>query len=81
MKVYEILSLNAEFLKRLHGFGIDTKDYKSLEIYMEYLKLRSQGNKIVYIVAVLSEKYNICHRKVYKIIAKMEKDCRFGAVG
>lgn len=80
MKIYEILSLNAEFLKRLHSFGIDTKDYKSVEIYKEYLNLRNQGNKVVYIVAVISEKYNICHRKVYKIISKMEKDCQIGAV-
>lgn len=81
MKVYEILALNAELLERLHGFGINTEDYKDAEIYKEFIHLRSKGNKVVYAVAVLSEKFNVCERKIYKVISKMEKDCRFGAVG
>lgn len=81
MKIYEILSLNAEFLKRLHDFGIDTKDYKSVEIYKEYVKMRGDGQKVVYIVAALSDKFNICERTVYKIVDKMEKDCNLCSLG
>ena len=81
MKIYEILSFNADLLKKLYEIGIDVKDYKSYEIYGEYLKMRSNGYKVSYIVAVLSERFNICNRKVYKIISKMEKDCQISTAG
>ena len=80
MKVFEILSLNREFLDRLNSFGINPDDYKWTELYLDYIKMREKGEKSTYIVAVLSEKYNICERKVYKIIHKMEIDCQIGAL-
>lgn len=80
MKVCEILFLNRELLKWLHDFGIESNDYKWVPLYQEYLKMKSEGDKVTYIVAVLSRKYNVCERKVYKIIQKMEKDCQICSV-
>ncbi len=80
MKIYEILSINCELLERLNNFGINTNDFKDVEIYREYLKMKSLGHKVSYIVMALSDKFNICERKVYKIISKMEKDCQICAV-
>ena len=80
MKVYEILSLNHDFLKMLHRFGISTDDCKWVEMYHEYRKLKDMDHKMVYIVAFLSEKYKICERKVYKVIKSMERDCTLDAV-
>jgi hypothetical protein len=80
MKVYEILSLNPQFLKMLHSFGIKNDDYKYLGMYREYLRMKKKNEKTSYIVAHLSEKYNVCERKVYKVIKLMEKDCQIGAV-
>ncbi len=81
MKVYEILSLNHDFLKMLQKFGISLDDGKWVELYHEYKKMKDLDHKMVYIVAFLSEKYEICERKVYKIIKSMEKDCLIDAVG
>ena len=81
MKVYEILSLNRDFLEKLHNFGIKLSDSKHVGMYYEYLKMKSSGNKVAYIVAYLSGKYEICERKVYKIIKVMERDCHIDAVG
>lgn len=81
MKVYEFLSLHKEFLKMLHSFGISFDDCKWVELYHEYKKLKDMDHKMVYIVAFLSEKYEICERKVYKIIKSMERDCMIDAVG
>ena len=47
----------------------------------EYRKLKDMEHKMVYIVAYLAEKYEICERKVYKIIKSMERDCMIDAVG
>jgi hypothetical protein len=81
MKVYEFLSLHKDFLKMLHSFGISFDDCKWVELYHEYKKLKDMDHKMVYIVAFLSEKYEICERKVYKIIKSMERDCMIDAVG
>ncbi len=81
MKVYEILSLNRELFERLHDFGITSEDYRWVPLYHEFLKMRKEGEKTVYIVAFLSEKYNICERKIYKIIQTMNRDCQIVAVG
>ena len=81
MKVYEILSLNHDCLKMLQKFGISLDDGKWVELYHEYKKMKDMDHKMVYIVAFLSEKYEICERKVYKIIKSMEKDCLIDAVG
>ena len=80
MRVYEILSLNREFLEKLHGFGINLDDCFWVDMYYDYLKMKNNGDKKTYIVAFLSDKYNICERKVYKIIKTMEKDCKVDAV-
>jgi hypothetical protein len=64
----------------LHSFGISFDDCKWVELYHEYKKLKDMDHKMVYIVAFLSEKYEICERKVYKIIKSMEKECRVDAV-
>ena len=80
MRVYEILSLNREFLERLNNFGISLDDCRWVSVYKEYLNMKKNGDKKTYIVAFLSDKYNICERKVYKIIKTMEKDCKIDAV-
>lgn len=81
MKVYEFLSLHKDFLKMLQKFGISLDDGKWVELYHEYKKMKDMDHKMVYIVAFLSEKYEICERKVYKIVKSMEKDCLIDAVG
>lgn len=81
MKVYEFLSLHKDFLKMLQKFGISLDDGKWVELYHEYKKMKDMDHKMVYIVAFLSEKYEICERKVYKIIKSMERDCMIDAVG
>lgn len=80
MKVYEILSLNPQFLKMLHEFGIRIDDYQWIDLYREYREMRDKGEKIVFIVAFLSDKYGVCERKVYKLIKHMERDCQIGTV-
>lgn len=76
MKVYEILSLAPEMMKMLHESGIKADDYRWIELYREYRKMKRNGDKTVYVVAVLSERYQICERKVYKVLKRMEQDCQ-----
>ena len=70
MKLYEVISFNRELLRRL-----SSDDCKYIDLYEDYRKLREGGGKMTYIAAVLAEKYGVCERQVYLIIARFEKDC------
>ncbi|MDH6357252.1 hypothetical protein [Parabacteroides sp. PF5-9] len=83
MKIYELLTFNRELLKRIHIAGIKPEDYKYLDLFNEYDARLSSGEKVTYIVAILSEKFNISERKVYTLIAKFNNEidcCNFRAV-
>ena len=51
MKVIEILKLNRELLKTCHYMGIRPDDVQYIELYNEYNKLQTNGEKVSYIVA------------------------------
>ena len=89
MKLYEVISFNRELLRRLSSVGIRLDDCKYIDLYEDYRKpptLSSRSRpprppppppppKMPYIAAVLAEKYGVCERQVYLIIARFEKDC------
>ena len=76
MKLYEVISFNRELLRRLSSVGIRLDDCKYIDLYEDYRKLREGGGGGEnYIAAVLAEKYGVCERQVYLIIARFEKDC------
>lgn len=80
MTNYELVSICNRAMKALHENGIAIDDYKWLGLYKGYLRMKSQGCKMTYIVAELSKEYNICERKVYKLVGKLGKVCAIGAV-
>ena len=80
MKVADLVKFSGEMLKRLHDFGITTDDYRYLPLYDDFERMRSEGNKTTYIVAILSQRYGICERKVYKVVRRFAQDCQGCAV-
>lgn len=74
MKVFEIVNFNKELLQKLNELGINTSDFKNVELYNSYTKLKSDGLKVAYIVSYLSQEYEISERKVHYIVAKMEQE-------
>ena len=81
MKVADLVKFSGEMLKRLHDSGISTEDYQWLKLYEDFERMRLEGYKTTYIVACLSDKYDICERKVYKVIRRFRQDCQIGAAG
>lgn len=67
-------------LNCLDGMGYKHGDYKYVPLFEDYLHMKSMGNKVVYVVAVLADKYAVSERKVYDIIARFSKDCNICAV-
>ena len=77
MKVKELIKIGEKIMKLLHERGIKMEDYQHLPMIEEFDIMKSMGHKTTYIIAHLSEKYDICERKVYKIIGKVSVDYTF----
>ena len=58
--------------------GIRPDDVQYIELYNEYNKLHTNGEKVSYIVATL--RYGISERKVYDLIRRFKTDCNLCAV-
>ena len=56
------------------------EDVQYIELYNDYNRLLDEGEKVSYIVAVLAERYNVCVRKVYTLIKRLQSDCNPFAV-
>lgn len=76
MKVIELINFNQELLKRLLEIGIRLKDIQYIDLYKDYIRLTEQGEKVSYVVAVLSDKYSVSERKVYSLIRYFGSDCK-----
>lgn len=74
MKIYEILSINKEFLGRLSQAGIKPDDYQYVNLFQTYKKMLEAGHKVTYIVASLAEQHEISERKVYAIIRHLKQE-------
>lgn len=76
MKLYELLDFNKELLKRLEAAGIRLEDARYIDLYADYVHLLAQGEKVSYVVALLSEKYSVCERKVYALVKRFQSECK-----
>ena len=75
MKVFELINFNRELLEKLQDAGIRLRDVHYIGVYSDYMGMLQGGDKISYIVAVLSNKYNISERTVYSLLKRFQKDC------
>ena len=80
MTLFEILNFNKELIDRLISVGFKPDDCRYVALYADYMKMYGRGEKVTYIVTLLSDKYKVSERKVYNIIKKFETNCTAGAV-
>lgn len=80
MNAYDILLLNQNMLKMMSENGIVADDYKHIQMFKDYTKMKDCGDKISYIVQVLSSRYNLSERSVYRIIKRFHGYCNEIAV-
>lgn len=80
MTLFEILYFNRELIKRLQNAGYKLDDCRYIELYNDYERMHSQGDKVTYIVSLLSEKYCVSERKIYSLIKRFGTNCTVGAV-
>jgi hypothetical protein len=80
MKIIEIVKINRELLKNLHTAGVRIEDAKYIDLYADYRRMLANGDKVSYIVTILSNKYAVSERKVYGLIKHFQSDCKLFAV-
>lgn len=80
MKIFEILNFNRELLNRLNDCGVRMEDTRYIDLYQEYSRMLSDGEKVSYIVIRLADKYKVSERKVYSLVKRFQMDCRSHAV-
>lgn len=80
MTLYEVLAINKEMINRLQKYGVKPDDCRYIDLYRDYLQLRDDGEKVTYIVSLLSERYHVSERKVYSLVKRFGQHCSIGAV-
>lgn len=80
MKVFELINFNQELLRKLQEAGIRLDDARYIELYSDYVSMHRNGEKVSYIVTVLSDKYSVSERKVYSLLKRLKSDCKCIAV-
>lgn len=75
MKIIDVLYFNRELINKLKVAGVRLEDVQYVDLYSDYKDMLEKGEKVSYIVAVLSERYGICERKVYALIKRFQSDC------
>ena len=80
MTLFEALKFNREPLEMLQKLGGRPNDVRYIDLYAEYQAMKSQGDKITYIVHYLAAKYTVSVRKVYELIKRFSRRCTLDAV-
>lgn len=73
MTMYEVLKLNEGLLRFLVEKDVQPTDVQYVQLYAEYLRMKSEGHKLVYIVAFLQDEYGVSESTVYRVLRRFKK--------
>lgn len=76
MKIVELVKISKESMKLMSDFDIKTSDWRFLDLYEKYQEMKSRKEKFRYIIAILSEKYNISESSVKRIIKRFSNEVK-----
>lgn len=71
MLVAEFIRINAKLLKTLSDYGIKMDDYKYVDLFRDFVEMRTNGDKTTYIVVKLAEKYKLSETSVYRVLRRL----------
>lgn len=74
MTTYELLKIHENLIMTMRRQTVEISDVRYLEMYREYLRMVQEGHKKTYIIAFLSDEYNIGQRTLYRVIDKFSSD-------
>lgn len=72
MLVADFVKISSETMKLLSKFDIRTNDFRYVDMYADYEKMANRGDKISYIVTMLSDKYSVSEATVYRMLRRFK---------
>lgn len=75
MKVIELLKISNEALKLMSQNGIYLDDYKYVEAYEQFLRMRMFGVKYRAAIRLLSEERGVGERTLQRAFNRLSKEC------
>lgn len=75
MKVVELLKIGAEMLKLMSKHDVNRDDWRFVQMYEEFLEMRSKGVKYREAVRMLAIDYNVSRATIERAIRRLEGDC------
>ena len=74
MKVVNFLELCSNMLELMSQHDIKVSDYKYVDLYSDYVRMRKEGIKYIVVIMELSDKYNVSESTVKRVVKRFEKD-------
>lgn len=73
MTVYELLRSNESLVRLMAAHGVPPSDVQHLAMYAEYVRMKAEGHKMMYIVGFLCDEYGVCESTVYRVAREFKK--------
>lgn len=73
MTIYDLIKVYEGPMNVLNEANVNLTDVKYIDLYREFLRMKSEGHKLTYIVAFLMDEYSVGQATVYRIIDKFGK--------
>ena len=75
MKVIELLKISKESLKLMSKNGILLEDYKYVEAYEQFLRMRMFGVKYRAAISMLAQDWHVGERTLQRAFSRLSKEC------
>ena len=73
MTVFDLIKVYEGPMNVLNEANINLTDVRYIDLYQEFLRMKSEGHKLTYIVAFLMDEYSVGQATVYRVIDKFGK--------
>lgn len=73
MTVYDLIKVYEGPMNVLNEANVNLTDVRYIDLYQEFLRMKSEGHKLTYIVAFLMDEYSVGQATVYRVIDKFGK--------
>lgn len=74
MTIYELTVALAPTIRMLADVGITESHIHYVELYSEWLRLKKEGHKTMYVIAYLAERFDVSEANVWKWIKLMKRE-------
>ncbi len=74
MTVYEFIKTHRGTIEQMDRILTSLEDCTSVDLYEDYMKMKTMRYKMTYIAQHLADKYGISERKVFRIVKRLSEN-------